>query len=354
MMNKKTKASAAILASLLAVSMFAGCTATEGGSSSTASTASTAASDTESKAESGESADLGDKVFNVGVCQLVQHEALDAATKGFQDKLTELLGEDHVKFDVQNAQGDSTNCATICNQFVSSSYDLIMANATPALQAASAATTEIPILATSITEYGTALEIQNFNGKTGINVSGTSDLAPLKDQAAMVKELCPDAKTVGIIYCSAEANSKYQVNVMTESLTELGYSVKEYTFADSNDVAQVTQTACSECDALYVPTDNTAASNAQLIDSIALPAKKPVIAGEEGICKGCGIATLSISYYDIGTKTGEMAYDILVNGAKPAEMDIAYAPKFEKKYVAARCEELGITIPDGYEAIAAE
>lgn len=345
MMNKKTKASAAVLASLLALSMFAGCSVTIGGEVSEEITESKAAT------ESGDAADLGDKVFNVGICQLVQHEALDAATKGFQDKLTELLGEDHVKFDNQNAQGDSANCATICNQFVSSNYDLIMANATPALQAASAATTEIPILATSITEYGTALDIDGFDGKTGINVSGTSDLAPLDEQAKMIKELCPDAKTVGILYCSAEANSKYQATVVSKSLADLGITAKEYTFADSNDVAQVTTTAVGECDALYVPTDNTAASNTEIIDNIALPAKKPIVAGEENICKGCGIATLSISYYDIGTKTAEMAYDILVNGAKPAEMDIAYAPQFKKEYVKTRCEELGITVGDDYEAI---
>ncbi len=351
-MNKKTKASAAVLASLLALGMFAGCTTT-GNETSTASNASTAASEASAESKSDTSkAEIEDgKVFNVGICQLVQHEALDSATKGFQDKLTELLGADHVKFDLQNAQGDSANCATICNQFVSSNYDLIMANATPALQAASAATTEIPILATSITEYGTALDIKDFSGKTGINVSGTSDLAPLDEQAKMVKELCPDAKTVGILYCSAEANSKYQAEVVTKELANLGITAKEYTFADSNDVAQVTTTACSECDALYIPTDNTAASNAELIDSIALPAKKPIIAGEESICKNCGVATLSITYYDIGTKTAEMAYDILVNGKKAAEMDIAYAPKFTKKYVAARATELGITIPEGFEEI---
>ena len=229
-----------------------------------------------------------------------------------------------------------------------------MANATPALQAAVASTTEIPILATSITEYGTALDIEDFSGKTGINVSGTSDLAPLDEQAKMVKELCPDAKTVGILYCSAEANSKYQSTVVTKSLSDLGITAKEFTFADSNDVAQVTTNACAECDVIYIPTDNTAASNAELINSIALPAKTPIIAGEENICKNCGIATLSISYYDIGTKTGEMAYDILVKGEKAGEMEIAYAPQFKKEYMADRAKELGITIPSDYEEIKAE
>ena len=349
MKNTTKKLSAALVAALLALGMAAGCTSTDNTSSKsdTKKTESSAAAEDNAKVEDG-------KVYNVGICQLVQHEALDAATKGFQDKLTELLGEDHVKFDYQNAQGDSATCATICNQFVSSNYDLIMANATPALQAAVASTTEIPILATSITEYGTALDIEDFSGKTGINVSGTSDLAPLDEQAKMVKELCPDAKTVGILYCSAEANSKYQSTVVTKSLSDLGITAKEFTFADSNDVAQVTTNACAECDVIYIPTDNTAASNAELINSIALPAKTPIIAGEENICKNCGIATLSISYYDIGTKTGEMAYDILVKGEKAGEMEIAYAPRFKKEYMADRAKELGITIPSDYEEIKAE
>lgn len=292
-----------------------------------------------------------DGTYTVGICQLVQHPALDAATEGFKKALTEKLG-DKVKFDEQNASGDSATCTTIVTQFVSSDVDLIMANATPALQAAVSATPDIPILATSITEYGVALGIDGFNGKTGINVSGTSDLAPLDKQAAMFTELLPDAKKVGIIYCSNEANSKYQVNVVKAELEKAGVAVTEYSFADSNDISQVVTKACEEMDALYIPTDNQCANNAELINSIAEPAKKPIIAGEEGICKGCGIATLSISYSTIGYNTGLMAYEILVNGKNPAEMEIQYdnAPVF--KYAAARCEALGITVPASYEAIA--
>ncbi len=301
-----------------------------------------------------ENAKSGDKVYKIGLCQLVQHDALDAATQGFQDKLTELLGEDNVEFDLQNAAGDSATCSTIVNQFVSAGDDLIFANATASLQAAASATADIPIVGTSITDYATALDITDWTGTTGRNITGTSDLAPLAEQAAMFEELVPDAKNVGLIYCSSEPNSKYQVDIVEEELGKLGFTTKLYPFADSNDVAAVTTTACSESDALYIPTDNTAAANTEIIANIANPANKPIIAGEEGICSGCGIATLSISYYSIGEVAGEMAYEILVNGADPSTMEIKYAADLTKKYSAERAEALGITIPEGYEELAAE
>ncbi len=291
-----------------------------------------------------------DKTYQIGVVQQVQHDALDAATKGFQDALKEKLG-DKVTITVQNAAGDTPTCSTIANQFVADGVDLIMANGTAAMQAASAATADIPIVATSITDYATGLEISNWTGKTGMNITGTSDLAPLDQQAAMIKELVPDAKTVGILYCSAEANSKYQSDVISASLKSLGIATKEYTFADSNDIAAVATTACSEVDAIFVPTDNTAASNTGIIDSVAAPAKIPVIAGEEGICKGCGIATLSIDYYSIGYNAGLMAYDILVNGADPADMEVGFASDLTKKYVESRCSNLGIQVPSDYVAL---
>jgi putative ABC transport system substrate-binding protein len=294
-----------------------------------------------------------EKVYNVGICQLVQHDALDAATQGFKDALTEKFGE-NVVFDEQNASGDSATCATIVNQFVANDVDLIMANATPALQAAVAATSEIPIVATSVTDYGTALDISDWTGTTGINVTGTADLAPLEEQAAMIKEVVPDVQQVGILYCSAEANSKYQATVIEGYLDDMGIAWKEYTAADSNDIALVTQSACDECDVLYIPTDNTMASSTEIINNIAEPAGVPIIAGEEGICTGCGVATLSISYYSIGYKAGEMAADILENGTDPATMEIEFAEELTKEAVASRCETLGITIPDGYETIEAE
>ena len=297
-------------------------------------------------------ADTADaKVYNIGICQLVQHEALDAATQGFIDTLTDKLGKDNVKFDTQNASGDSATCATICNQFVSSGYDLILANATASLQAAVSATDKIPVLGTSITDYATALDIADWTGTTGYNVSGTSDLAPLDQQAEMLHTLFPDAKNVGILYCSAEPNSKYQATVISGYLTDLGYTCTEYTFADSNDVASVTQVACSDSDVIYIPTDNTAASCTEAINNVAEPAGVPIIAGEEGICKGCGVATLSISYYDIGCVTGEMAYEILVNGADISTMEVEFAPNVTAKYMADRAAALNVTIPDTYEAI---
>ena len=291
-----------------------------------------------------------DKTYNIGICQLVQHEALDAATQGFKDAITEELG-DKVTFDEQNAQGDSNTCSTIITDFVSDNVDLILANATPALQAAAAGTADIPILGTSVTEYGVALDLDDFDGTVGNNISGTSDLAPLEDQAAMLNELFPDAKNVGLLYCSAEPNSQYQVDTVKAALEDLGYTCEYYAFSDSNDISSVVTNAVADSDVIYVPTDNTAASNTELINNICLPAKVPVIAGEQGICSGCGIATLSISYYDIGYRAGEMAYEILVDGKDISTMEIESAPKVTKMYNKTICDELGITVPDDYEAI---
>ena len=293
---------------------------------------------------------FAEETYTVGLCQLVQHEALDAATKGFCDALTDALG-DKVTFIEQNASNDIPTCATICSGLVAEDVDLILANATPALQAAATATDTIPILGTAVTEYGVALDIENFDGTVGGNISGTSDLAPLDQQAAMLLELLPEAKTVGILYCSAEANSVYQAQVVQSCLEEAGVEVKIYTFADSNDVSTVTATACDECDALYIPTDNTAASCAEAINNVAEPAGVPIVAGEEGICKGCGIATLSINYYDLGYTTGQMAVKILTGESDISEMPIEYFPNPVKKYNPTLCESLGITVPEDYVAI---
>lgn len=300
------------------------------------------------------SAKSGSKTYQIGICQQLEHPALDAATEGFQAALTDLLGEENVTFDLQNAQGEQANCATISNNFVAGNYDLILANATTALQCASAATSSIPVLGTSVTDYATALDIDDWNGTTGTNVSGTSDLAPLDQQEDMLVELFPDAKNVGIIYCSAEPNSVYQATEFEKYLKEDGISFKEYTAADSNDIASVVQSAVGEVDVLYIPTDNTMAGNTETINNIALPAGIPIIAGEAGICSGCGVATLSISYYDIGYSAGEMAYDILVNGADISTMEIKYADSVSKQYNADICSELGISIPDGYSPIETE
>ncbi len=297
--------------------------------------------------------DTSDKTYKVGVVQLIQHEALDAATKGFTDALKEALG-DKVEVVEKNASGDSNNCSTIVNGFISDKVDLIMANATPALQAAASATSTIPILGTSVTDYATALEIADWTGTVGGNISGTSDLAPLDKQAAMLQELFPNAKKVGMLFCSSEPNSKYQVDEVTKLLSAAGITCTEYTFTDSNDVSSVTQKACDDSDVLYIPTDNTAASNTEAIANVVLAAGTPVIAGEAGICRGCGVATLSIDYYELGKITGQMAAKILTGEADISTMPVEFAPTATKQANMANCEKLGITVPADYTALATE
>ena len=335
-MNKK------LLALILAGVMTLGLTACGGSQEETPA---------ENSGEESSTQESSGATYTVGICQYAPHDALDAATQGFQDALTEAFG-DAVAFELQNAAGDTPTCATIANGFVSAGVDLILANATAPLQAAVAATSDIPILGTSVTEYGVALGISDFNGVVGTNVSGTSDLAPLDQQAAMVQEWFPDAKTVGLLYCSAEPNSQYQVDTVQAELEKLGYTCTQYAFSDTNDMASVTQNAADNSDVIYVPTDNTCANNTGVIDNICRPAGVPIIAGEEGICGGCGVATLSISYYDLGVTTGEMAVKILTGEADISEMPIEYAPQFTKKYNEAICADLGLTVPEGYEALA--
>ncbi len=291
------------------------------------------------------------ETYTIGIVQQLEHPALDAATQGFEDKLTELLGEGNVTFDYQNAQGEQTNCTTIATKFVSNNVDLIMANATTALQSAAAATADIPIVGTSVTDYVTA-GVVDSNDAPGKNVTGVSDLAPVDQQIALLLELVPDVTKVGIVYCSAEPNSVFQSKLAQEELDKADVAWTEYTAADSNEVQSVVTKAISECDVLYVPTDNTMANNTEIIKNIAVPAGIPVIAGEEGICAGCGLATLSISYYDLGVKAAEMAYEILVNGANPAEMPIEYVSEgITAKYNAEIAEALGITVPEDMVAI---
>ena len=291
-----------------------------------------------------------DGTYVVGVCQIAPHDALDAATNGFKAALTEAFG-DKVTFKVENAGGEYNNCATIVDGFVAEGVDLILANATAPLQAAKAATATIPILGTSVTDYASALNISGWTGTVGGNVSGTSDLAPLDQQAAMVKELFPDAKNVGLLFCSAEPNSVYQVEQMKIHLEGLGYTCSEFGFTDVNDLASVTQSACDASDIIYIPTDNTAANNTEAIANVVLPANVPVVAGEAGICSGCGVATLSIDYYDLGYTTGKMAAEILKGEADISTMAVKFAPEVTKMYNAANCEKLGITVPDGYAPI---
>lgn len=355
-----------MLAIAMAMTMGLGLVACGGGNDASSSSASEPATEDSAQTEEGDAAEGSESdaaqgeapeetpsagaEYTVGICQLVQHDALDAATQGFKDALTEELG-DAVTFDEQNAQGDSNTCSTIINSFVSSNVNLILANATPALQAAQAGTNEIPILGTSVTEYGVALGIDGFSGTVGGNISGTSDLAPLDEQAAMLHELFPDAKKVGLLYCSAEANSQYQVDTVKTALEALGYTCEYYAFSDSNDLTTIVTKAADESDVIYVPTDNTAAANTELVNNVCQPAGVPVVTGEEGMCRGCGVATLSISYYDLGVGTGKMAAKILTGEADISEMPIEYAPQFTKKYNKSLCDALGVTVPDDYVAI---
>ena len=297
----------------------------------------------------GEPADDGK--LTIGICQIEPHPALDAATQGFKDALIAEYGEENIEFLVQNAAGDSNTLNTIINDFVSKDVDLILANATPVLQTAAAATTTIPILGTSVTEYGVALDIDNFDGLVGGNISGTSDLAPLERQADMILEWFPEAKNVGLLYCLAEANSKYQVDVVKAYLETKGLNVTLYGFSSTSDMAAVTQEAADASDVIYVPTDNTVANSTGIVNEICRAAKVPVIAGEEGICSGCGVATLCISYYDLGFTTGQMAIQILNGEADISTMPIQYADAPTAKYNPEICAELGLTPPEGYVPI---
>ena len=338
----------------LSLSALSGCGSSSSSSAPASTAAATEAPATESESTADTQAQEEGKVYHIGICQLVQHAALDRATQGFKDALTELLGEEGVVFDDQNAQGDSQTCATIANQFVASGYDLIMANATPALQACANATNEIPVVGTSVTSFASALDIElDENACTGINVTGTNDLAPLDQQAQMIADLFPDVKQVGILYCSAEVNSVYQAEHIAGYLEDLDINYKDYSFSDSNDLQAVVTTAVSECDVLYTPTDNTVASNTGLIDSVARPAGVPIIAGEESQCIEAGLASLSIDFYAIGYRAGEMAYDILVNGTDPAAIPIEDPDpaSLTKVYNAQIAEDLGITLGDDYKPL---
>ncbi len=292
-----------------------------------------------------------DDRYVIGICQQMTHPALDAATKGFQDALTAELGADKVVFQNKDAGGEYTNCATIMDGFVAENVDLILANATYPLQAAASATADIPILGTSITDYATALSIENWTGTVGKNISGTSDLAPLDQQAAMVQELFPDAKNVGMLFCSGEPNSVYQVEIVKAHLEKAGYICQFYGFTSVDELASVTQLACDNSDVLYIPTDNTVANYTETVANVVLPTGVPVVAGESNLCTGCGVVTLSIDYYDLGYSTGKMAAKILKGEADISTMPVEFAAEVTKMYNADNCAALNITVPEGYEPI---
>lgn len=349
-MKKFAKILSILLALSLVVCAFAACGGNTGNEDSTAGTTEPAAPVADADA------------YKVGICQLVQHDALDAATKGFQEKLTELMtaAGKSVTFDYQNASGESANCATIINQFVADKVDLILANATPALQAAATATvaSKTPVVAVAITDFGEALDIDMAaTDPTGINVTGASDYVSSELQAAQLLDLFPDAKTVGCIYCSAEANSLFQVEGMKAALAAKNVECNFYSFADTNDVQAVTKKAAEESDVIYVPTDNTAASNGAIIADACLAAETPIIAGEEGIFNNTqAVATLTLSYYQNGVAAAEQAFDILANGKDPAEINIAQAESADLVYYynTEMVEKYNVTVPENYVAYGAD
>ena len=299
-------------------------------------------------AASASAADHADDGFTVGICQLVQHPALDAATQGFKEALTAKLG-DKVTFNEQNASGDSATCAIICNQFVSDEVDLILANATPALLAAQAATNQIPILGTSVTDYASALDFdeEDWTGATGTNISGTSDGVPAEEYAKLLNELFPDAKNVGILYCSGEPNSKFQADQIRPFLEEMGYTVADYTFADSNDVAAVTNNACDDCDVLYIPTDNTAASCAEAIHNVVLKRRSlssPVrrtSAPAAAWRRSPSPTTISACHRPDGRRDPG-------NGERRRSRCRSSTPQFAKEFNETNCEILGIEVPEDF------
>lgn len=287
-----------------------------------------------------------EKVFQIGIVQLAEHPALDEATRGFKEFLTEKLG-DKVQFNVQNAQGEQTNCTTIVNQFVSSKVDLIMANATNAVKAAREATSDIPIIGTSVTDYVFSGLVAS-NEAPGANVTGASDMNPVNVQVQLMKTLCPEVKTVGIVINSGEENSAIQAEEAKTAFEAEGFAVKIYSVADTNEIQTVVTAACNEVDAFYEPTDNLIASNVPTMSNITTAAGKPVICGEGGMCESGFLATYAISYYELGRAAGEQAFNILVNGADPATTPIFFFDVSQLTLVVneQNAAELGITIPE--------
>ena len=299
--------------------------------------------------DDGQSADNPD-AYIVGICEQMEHVSLSEATRGFKDGLVEILGEDSVVFREQNAGGEQANCTTIIDGFVSDGVDLILANATWPLQAAASATNSIPVLGTSVTDYATALNLDNFDGTIGRNISGTSDLVDLEAQTQIVQELFPEAENVGLLYCSGEPNSVYQIETVRGYLEDMGYTCEVYAFTDVNDLASVTQAACDSSDVIYIPTDNTVAANTESVANVVLAAGVPVVGGDPGICSGCGVATIATDYYELGKLTARMAAEILTGEADISTMAVQYGP-MQKIYNAANCDTLNITVPEDYTPV---
>ena len=288
------------------------------------------------------------KGYKVGIVQLMQHVALDQATQGFQDALTEKLG-DQVSFDIQLASGEPTNCTTIVTKFVNDGVDLIMGNATPAVIAAKEATATIPIIGTSVTDYvSPEAAIVASNEAPGANVTGYSDLSDIAAHVDLTAKLCPDAKTVAIIYCSAEPNSVIQGAQAKELYEAAGFTTVILTASDVTTISAVVTSACEQADVIYIPTDNLFAENMESVKNIAEPAKIPVITGEGGMANAGGTASVAIDYYVLGYRAGEMAYEIMVNGADPATTPIGFMTADDMELIIneENAAAIGLTIPE--------
>lgn len=293
-----------------------------------------------------EAEETGEKQYKIGIVQLVEHEALTAAYQGFVDGLKEAGLEEgkNIKIDYQNAAGEQANCVTIADKLVNDNNDLILAIATPAAQAVANKTNTIPILVTAVTDPAGAKLVAS-NDAPGGNVTGTSDMAPIKKQVELLNKLAPEAKNIGMLYCSSEANSKIQVEIAKNECEALGLTTMDATVSNTNEIQQVVQSLVSKVDAIYVPTDNMIASGMSTVSMVATEAKIPVIVGEEGPVKNGGLATYGLSYYNLGKQTAAQAVKILVDGEKPGDIPIEYLENTDLFINEDISAKLGIEIP---------
>lgn len=289
----------------------------------------------------------GEKVYKIGVVQLVEHAALDASYQGFVDGLAEagLVDGQNIQIDYQNAQGEQANCVTIAQKLVNDRSDLILAIATPAAQAVANLTRNIPILVTAVTDPASA-QLVKSNELPGTNVSGTSDLTPVEAQIKLAKQLVPNLQTIGLLYCSSEQNSKFQIDIAKKVCNELGINYVEATVSNSNEIQQVTQSLVGKVDAIYAPTDNMIAAGMATVALVTTPAKIPVFCGEQGMTEIGGLATYGINYYELGKQTAKQAVAILKEGKNPADMPIEYLANGDLYVNMDTAQAIGITLPE--------
>ena len=284
---------------------------------------------------------------NVGIVQLVEHAALDAANKGFVEGLASKGYKEgqNITYDRQNAQADQSNLQNIAHRFVNNKVNLICAIATPAAQTVANVTSDIPIVATAVTDYKTAKLVKD-NAKPGTNVTGTTDMNPVEQQLDLLLKIVPNAKSVGTIYCSSEVNSQLQVDILKKAATAKGVTIKEATVSNVNDIQQAARSLVGKVQAIYVPTDNVLASAMPTLVSVTEEAKLPVICGEGGMVKAGGLATLGVDYYKLGFQAGEMAADILSGKSKPADMGIQAQKEFKAMVNLKEAEKIGLKVPE--------